>query len=385
MANVTGPLNVTQFGAVGNGTTNDSPAFQSALNAAVGGGAGGNIYVPPGDYAFHSTVTWPTWTGGRTHAIGIYGFHCSTRLGKANTGVGAVLGGSTIIRSHANLGSNPLFDCSPTDHSGADVFPEFNGAFDGLCFNQGAGASGKALYFNAFVGATIDNCHFSDFGANGIHIPGQAFYCRFYNNVLSNTGIQIDGPAVNGMVIDYCSFLFPSFSEPVIHMTNSFTAAQITLINSTFEVTPGPALKSACGVTNVKDCYFEGVRNGSTGGIVEVVGRGPDGRDSCSVNMDGCYYFARNNPVAGLNDRYLVHILSGGSANVTMIGNHFVQIGTGNTGAFSRFETPGGCAGTYFGNSQFLAGGIIALVNGTNPAEIFARGNKGVVGNPAGS
>lgn len=47
-------LNVLDFGAVGDGTTDNGDAFQSALNAAVNGGT---VYVPPGQFAFMDNVT----------------------------------------------------------------------------------------------------------------------------------------------------------------------------------------------------------------------------------------------------------------------------------------------------------------------------------------
>lgn len=41
--------NVKDYGAAGDGITNDTAAIQAAINVAVAGG-GGVIYVPPGTY-----------------------------------------------------------------------------------------------------------------------------------------------------------------------------------------------------------------------------------------------------------------------------------------------------------------------------------------------
>ncbi len=46
-------LNVTNFGAVGNGTTNDLTAFQNAVNAASSGQV---VFVPAGDYRLNGTL-----------------------------------------------------------------------------------------------------------------------------------------------------------------------------------------------------------------------------------------------------------------------------------------------------------------------------------------
>ena len=50
-----------QYGAVGDGVTDDSGAFQSALNAVEnsGGVGGGVVYVPSGTYAFSNNIIIP--------------------------------------------------------------------------------------------------------------------------------------------------------------------------------------------------------------------------------------------------------------------------------------------------------------------------------------
>jgi hypothetical protein len=50
------PLNVkVDHGAVGDGTTNDAPAFQAFFNACVSTGRNG--YIPPGDFRIASKIT----------------------------------------------------------------------------------------------------------------------------------------------------------------------------------------------------------------------------------------------------------------------------------------------------------------------------------------
>src|SRR5579871_6428876 len=46
--------NVTSFGAIGNGTTDDSLAVQSAINACA---SGDTVVLPPGTYRITSTLT----------------------------------------------------------------------------------------------------------------------------------------------------------------------------------------------------------------------------------------------------------------------------------------------------------------------------------------
>src|SRR6185295_15911012 len=49
------PLNLRDFGAVGDGVADDGPAFQSALDALAAAG-GGTLFVPKGKYAIVTPV-----------------------------------------------------------------------------------------------------------------------------------------------------------------------------------------------------------------------------------------------------------------------------------------------------------------------------------------
>jgi hypothetical protein len=71
-----------QYGAVGDGITDDSGAFQAAMNAVYnsGGFGGGVVYVPAGNYAFYTNIVIPTgvtlhgdwadWTTGTGGLVG---------------------------------------------------------------------------------------------------------------------------------------------------------------------------------------------------------------------------------------------------------------------------------------------------------------------------
>lgn len=57
-APVKGYFDVTQYGATGNGTVNDTPAIQATINAAVAKG-GGVVWFPPGLYLIGGPLTVP--------------------------------------------------------------------------------------------------------------------------------------------------------------------------------------------------------------------------------------------------------------------------------------------------------------------------------------
>jgi len=55
-------ISVKDFGAVGDGSTNDTAAIQNALDAAVATATKANVYLPPGTYIVHDTITIPSNT-----------------------------------------------------------------------------------------------------------------------------------------------------------------------------------------------------------------------------------------------------------------------------------------------------------------------------------
>lgn len=56
-----GMLVVTDFGAKGDGKTDDTAAFQKALDAAAKGGRGGDVFVPRGEYLIAGRLVIPDW------------------------------------------------------------------------------------------------------------------------------------------------------------------------------------------------------------------------------------------------------------------------------------------------------------------------------------
>ncbi len=98
-----------EFGAMGDGITDDSAAFQKAMNAVYnyGGHGGGVVYVPPGNYAFYNNITIPTgvtlhgdWTDWTKDGNGLVGttFKVYYGAGQTNAVPFIYLNGSTALR-----------------------------------------------------------------------------------------------------------------------------------------------------------------------------------------------------------------------------------------------------------------------------------------------
>lgn len=63
-------VSVKDFGAVGNGTTDDTAAIQAAVDALSAAGVGGTVYLPAGTYKVTSniSITWPNGADSNTPA-----------------------------------------------------------------------------------------------------------------------------------------------------------------------------------------------------------------------------------------------------------------------------------------------------------------------------
>ncbi len=98
-----------QYGAVGDGITDDSGAFQAAMNAVYnsGGSGGGVVFVPAANYAFYHNITIPTgvtlhgdwtdWTRGGGGMVGTT-FKIYYGAGVTNGAPFIALSGSTALR-----------------------------------------------------------------------------------------------------------------------------------------------------------------------------------------------------------------------------------------------------------------------------------------------
>lgn len=111
------------FGAVGDGITDDSAAFQNAMNAAYnsGGSGGGVVFVPSGDYAFYTNLVipagvtlhgdWRDWTTGDGGIAGTT-FKVYFGAGQTNGSPFIFLNGSTALKGvnifHPNQDPNNL-------------------------------------------------------------------------------------------------------------------------------------------------------------------------------------------------------------------------------------------------------------------------------------
>ena len=130
-------LSVKDFGATGDGTTDDTTAIQNALNA----GTGRSVYFPAGTYRFSSTLLVKTKTT-------LIGDGMNKSILKLTSGFGA---GTTAIRNDIITGT-------------VDVYYDTDLEFYGLTFdgNNNSTRTGELVAIAKVQNVTFSNCGFQN-------------------------------------------------------------------------------------------------------------------------------------------------------------------------------------------------------------------------------
>jgi len=165
-------INVKDYGAVGNGTHNDAPNIQNAINTAQPGDV---VYFPKGKYAIYSTINL-------------------TKSGIMLLGDGMSLNYHTRIQARANLTS--MFN---TPSAVNDV------TIANMCIYGTSGTYGYdvqcALYLDKATDFVLDRVHINTVTGDGIYLGDD-------NNLIANCNLGADGWQViimgGGNVINSC-------------------------------------------------------------------------------------------------------------------------------------------------------------------------------------
>jgi hypothetical protein len=189
VANTVPVFNVMDYGAIGDGTTDDTVAVQNTINAANTAG-GGIAYFPKGTYLVSTLV----------YAANV------TLQGQGKNGA--------LVSQITQKGGTP----SPILTEPGTSFPYLGVAIDGIAFdafnNQTSNTGGIRL--RGTTNAQITNCRVA-FTANwGIQVigggtagTGDAMYVNIDHNKIENllanaAGIQVTVPSLNGSHPDGC-------------------------------------------------------------------------------------------------------------------------------------------------------------------------------------
>jgi hypothetical protein len=350
-------VSVKDFGATGDGTTDDTGAIQAAITAVTA--SNGSVYVPTGTYNITSLTI--------TSSITLYG-----------DGVGS------ILRTTSATGDAIYIDGVGNDPGCVLEYLYINSTV--------TRTAGYMVNSHSSQGTKIRNCRI-DNGYNGVGITGnvvQGVYiqnCVFYGISLAGSAIDVTAQVLTqGIVGSVFSDLWIAGTSSLVHTGNGINVAcvgDLTINNvSTLYCDTGLNVQPATGATVqalfVSNCFFDsgdlqGLNFSPAGGSIQLV--------KC-VNVWAATF--------GLNGALLSgtgNILETEFVNCTFAGN-------GNNGLF--------IASTIATNTSFIGGclaqnvnaGFIAFANVNNFRIIgatigatgqFTANNYGVEINPGTS
>jgi hypothetical protein len=307
---------VKDFGAKGDGTTDDTTAVQAAITA------GGSIYFPPGTYKLSSQITYTmpasfaaisifgagaevtrlVWAAGGGMIINHIGQYNSTRVrdlcfqcGVANTGTGLILYQTVGVANPADSAPSEVTGCI---FRGDDAY---------------AGVHNWAVGCQCYSVSNVNftNCGF--FGTNadaGIGVllssisgtyPGAIynFQSCFFNFI--NYGIDY-GNYVQGVTVNQCNFT--GAQQGIIALGSLTALDQLVVTNSQFECSiNGILTASVIPNTQIAGCLFiPGLASNGTGinlqqaGLFTIVGNSfnplgaPTGATGISIGATGSSY-----------------------------------------------------------------------------------------------
>lgn len=321
-------LSVKDFGASGNGVSNDSTAFQAAVNYICTLASSREITVPPGSYILNATVSIP----------------CSD----------ITIKGSGRLAKITFTGTNP----SCTD--GVTPFPcafDTNGksyvTFEDL-FLYGSGTTDEVgIYVNGISAVTtntqIKNFFIARFGTKPPAITGAAIKMRgdTLSVEIGPGTVEVWGEGLSGdSTTDLANFHDVTYgvstgedSGWAMHLINSLGSGAIKIDHNTF-VTPGGAMK--IGPSGGQ--YY------ITNNQHECLGSNPN----CNTNAESTTYYL---------DSALDYVFSDNTANVNNIGSYCYATANFNKGTFERNKCNGAVVKDWWLRSAATALGMTYIRN----------------------
>lgn len=241
-------FNAKDYGAVGDGTADDTAALQAAINAA--GAVGGVAYIPQGTFRLTSTLTVPVVKG-----MIIAGAGWNTRLKLAsNANVYAV-----TFTGHDSSGNTIRDLC-----------------IDGNCTNQPGTALSGCINAKGSVECRFDNIHFTAFKDDGLLLTAQddssfghnnrVIGCLFDNSQSSAAaGIGIRMLSNDENQIIGCDFQFLGGSGStggdtavcILDKAGTQFMTGCNFVNGSPNNTKGIRIQD-CAASRIVDCNFDG-------------------------------------------------------------------------------------------------------------------------------
>jgi len=274
-------ISVRDFGAIGDGITNDRDALQLALNA-VGDAGGGTLYLPKGRYYITGALLVPS----------------NTRV------TGAGVGATVIFHPSSEAFRNKNY---PSDG------PDYNITIDNLtCDANGTGATPISM-------KGINQCYFDTLELKGMTPIG----------VTVGIGIAATATsAVDDIFISNCNFMVPDYGVVLQGLDGkSVRGAYITNCNFMIRWGSGISCAGQTKKVTISGCGFEfnGLDSPNTGEVVGIGVKLWQGTTETNGPQDtaitGCAFIGRS-----VRDAYFGVSAANYTRNVTVTGCTFRQL-----------------------------------------------------------
>jgi hypothetical protein len=260
-------ISVKDFGAVGNGVSDDTDAIQAAVTAALSSKA--SLYVPTGNYKLTSQINVSLYDASAGRGLIIYGDGWGSKFTVNHTGTGFFLDCTPSFQ----LFQAELKDLHFTDGTVTpDRFVQNNGAVNTLidgCIFDGATVSTACVVNDNAYGLSIVNTIFTNIVGTGVlYNYTSSFSTYSYVNSIEGcdfstltTGIQLQGCnalLVSNTVFQDCTKGF--YANPV---TTGVSATNITFDtcwferNTSYDIQLTSSASYGCSAT-IKNCQFAG-------------------------------------------------------------------------------------------------------------------------------
>lgn len=225
-------ISVKDFGAVGDGATNDAAAFNSALAAIIATGKKGVLYVPAGTYKINSSLSI------NISFVSLWGESATLNFSSLTTGAALVVN-STV---------SPPYNNAVTFISGLQLIGNSTtGSVKGIQYTSSTDVS----HFS------VDNCVINTFGI------GESFEANSYLISHKNTdvwgctvGVQnLTGFANNGENISYVGCTIFNNATNIVQTNGS---GDMNFTNSSIDYATTAHISITAGELHFVNCHIEG-------------------------------------------------------------------------------------------------------------------------------
>lgn len=294
-------VSVKDFGAAGDGVTNDSAAIQAAIDylATLGGGT---LHVPSGNYLLTTALSPCSYLTVQGDSAGLNGATTGGTFFYVNNSTAAFSKAGTIkliIKDcgfvAAGAGIGVAYAVKQTNL--ADYFArcEFYGC--NIWLNMGGG------FYGNFILTTWRRCEFGYYGT----VAAQFLPIRSFGDIAGNQ--------TNANLIDDC-YIRNSKGNETIHFN---AGSDLAITNTRFEGNNATKIINAAGIMklSIMNCYFEDCTNATYPITLGNDSTGVQGTVSTNLLGNFTTYVAGNTGWVSV---------SGAVARVNLINNVFTQI-----------------------------------------------------------